>query len=167
MLFQAATGPLMGIVETELVAQTDKGYGPATVRCLVPEIEARVEPFENARGNSLRAGQVGKPMRDARLESPIADQPLGVMWYQIKVAAWWGLAVAIVLLGLSSYLTFSHVDVLEMYQKMGYLEAQIDLIRKQGLMSNQFILWFSTAWLPVLLGYMLWVKRLFRPVQNA
>ena len=54
-----------------------------------------------------------------------------------------------------------------MYQKMGYPEAQIDLIRQQGLRSNQFVLWFSTAWLPLLLGYMLWVKRLFRPVQKV
>jgi len=92
---------------------------------------------------------------------------LGVMWYQIKVAGWWGLAVAIALLGLSSYITFSRLDMLEMYQKMGYPAAQIDLIRKQGLTSNQFVLWISTAWLPLLLGYMLWVKRLFRPVQKA
>jgi hypothetical protein len=96
-----------------------------------------------------------------------AELWLGVMWYQIKVAGWWGLAVAIVLLGLSSYVTFSRVDMLEMYQKMGYPEAQIDLIRKQGLLSKQFVLWLSTAWLPLLLVYMLWVKRLFCPVQKA
>jgi len=36
-----------------------------------------------------------------------------------------------------------------------------------GLMSKQFVLWLSSAWLPLLLGYMLWVKRLFRPIQKA
>jgi DNA polymerase III alpha subunit len=44
-----------GIVETELFAQTYKSYGLATVRYPVLEIQARVEPFENGRGFSLRA----------------------------------------------------------------------------------------------------------------
>ena len=50
-----------GIVETELFAQTYKSYGLATVRYPVLEIEARVEPFENGRGFSLRALRAGKP----------------------------------------------------------------------------------------------------------
>jgi DNA polymerase-3 subunit alpha len=50
-----------GIVETELFAPTYKTYGLATVRYPVLEIEARVEPFENGRGYSLRALRAGKP----------------------------------------------------------------------------------------------------------
>ena len=47
--------------ETELFAQTYKSYGLATVRYPVLEIEARVEPFENGRGFSLRVMRAGKP----------------------------------------------------------------------------------------------------------
>jgi len=43
-----------GMVETELFAPTYKSYGLATVRYPVLEIEARVEPFDNRRGFSLR-----------------------------------------------------------------------------------------------------------------
>jgi DNA-directed DNA polymerase III PolC len=50
-----------GIVETELFAQTYKSYGLATIRYPVLEIEAKVEPFENGRGFSLRALRAGKP----------------------------------------------------------------------------------------------------------
>jgi DNA polymerase III alpha subunit len=50
-----------GIVETELFAATYKSYGLATVRYPVLEIEAKVEPFENRRGFSLRALRAGKP----------------------------------------------------------------------------------------------------------
>jgi DNA-directed DNA polymerase III PolC len=50
-----------GIVETELFAPTYRSYGLATVRYPVLEIEARVEPFENGRGYSLRALRAGKP----------------------------------------------------------------------------------------------------------
>ena len=50
-----------GMVETELFAATYRSYGLATVRYPVLEIEARVEPFENGRGCSLRVLRAGKP----------------------------------------------------------------------------------------------------------
>jgi DNA-directed DNA polymerase III PolC len=50
-----------GMVETELFAQTYKSYGLATVRYPVLEITAKVEPFENGHGFSLRALRAGKP----------------------------------------------------------------------------------------------------------
>jgi DNA polymerase III alpha subunit len=52
-----------GIVETELFANTYKTYGLATVRYPVLEIEARVEPFENGRGYSLRVLRAGAPRK--------------------------------------------------------------------------------------------------------
>lgn len=52
-----------GIVETELFAQTYKSYGLATVRYPVLEVEARVEPFENGRGFSLRVMRAGAPRK--------------------------------------------------------------------------------------------------------
>ena len=50
-----------GMVETELFAQTYKNYGLATVRYPVLEVVAKVEPFENGRGFSLRVQRAGKP----------------------------------------------------------------------------------------------------------
>jgi len=50
-----------GMVETELFAQTYRSYGLATVRYPVLEVEARVEPFDNGRGFSLRVLRAGKP----------------------------------------------------------------------------------------------------------
>jgi error-prone DNA polymerase len=57
-----------GMVETELFAQTYKSYGLATVRYPVLEITARVEPYENARGFSLRVLHAGKPRTIASRE---------------------------------------------------------------------------------------------------
>ncbi len=50
-----------GMIETELFAQTYKSYGLATVRYPVLEVTARVEPFENGRGFTLRVLRAGKP----------------------------------------------------------------------------------------------------------
>jgi error-prone DNA polymerase len=49
------------MMETELFAQTYKSYGLATVRYPVLEVVAKVEPFENGRGFSLRVLRAGKP----------------------------------------------------------------------------------------------------------
>ena len=65
-----------GMVETELFAKTYKSYGLATVRYPVLEVQARVEPFENGRGFSLRALRAGRPRTQpknaARSVSPAA-----------------------------------------------------------------------------------------------
>ena len=50
-----------GIVETGLFADTFTTYGLATVRYAVLEVEARVEPFENGRGSTLRILRASKP----------------------------------------------------------------------------------------------------------
>ena len=50
-----------GMVETELFAATYRSYGLATVRYPVLEIGAKVEPYENGRGFSLRVHRAGKP----------------------------------------------------------------------------------------------------------
>ena len=50
-----------GMVETELFAQKYRSYGLATVRYPVLEVEAKVEPFENGRGFTLRVLRAGKP----------------------------------------------------------------------------------------------------------
>jgi DNA polymerase III alpha subunit len=52
-----------GIVQTELFASTYRSYGLATIRYPVLEVEARVEPFENGRGFSLRVLRAGEPRR--------------------------------------------------------------------------------------------------------
>jgi DNA-directed DNA polymerase III PolC len=52
-----------GMVETELFARTYKNHALATVRYPVLEVTARVEPYENGRGYSLRVLRAGKPRR--------------------------------------------------------------------------------------------------------
>jgi DNA polymerase-3 subunit alpha/error-prone DNA polymerase len=77
---QQVTGELMkfmtladhsGMVETELFAKGYKRYGLETVRYPVLEVLATVEPFENAKGYTLRIHKVSKPrQRQAPLSTP-------------------------------------------------------------------------------------------------
>lgn len=52
-----------GIVETELFAQTYRSHGLASVRYPVLEVTAKVEPFENGRGFTLRVMRAGEPRK--------------------------------------------------------------------------------------------------------
>jgi DNA-directed DNA polymerase III PolC len=66
-----------GMVETELFAATYKAYGLATVRYPVLEITARVEPFENGCGHTLRALRAGRPRsRNGRTHQSTTDPSL-------------------------------------------------------------------------------------------
>jgi DNA-directed DNA polymerase III PolC len=82
-LFHQVTGEPMkfltladwtGIVETELFARTYQSYGLNTIRYRVLEITAKVEPYENNRGHTLRVLRAGKPRhrvsRDGALRRP-------------------------------------------------------------------------------------------------
>lgn len=68
-----------GIVETELFAPTYRSYGLATVRYPVLEIEARVKPFDNRRGYSLRVMRASKPRKRLRKSELTIDGCVG-MW---------------------------------------------------------------------------------------
>jgi len=87
---------------------------------------------------------------------------IGWSWYRLKMAGWWALVAAIVVLSISNVLTFARVDIIEVYQKLGYPQAQIDLIKQQGWMTSGFMVWSSLFWVLPMLGYLLWAKRFFR-----
>jgi hypothetical protein len=58
-----------GMVESELFADTYRSHGLATVRYPVLEVTAKVEPFENGNGFTLRVLRAGKP-RQASAAKP-------------------------------------------------------------------------------------------------
>ena len=87
---------------------------------------------------------------------------IGHSWYRLKVAGWWTWLGLLLVLIVSNLLTFSRVDIIEVYQKMGYPQEQIDLIRKQGWMTSRFIVWSSLFCSVPMVAYILWVKRFFQ-----
>ncbi|HXJ56725.1 MAG TPA: hypothetical protein VNU68_08685 [Verrucomicrobiae bacterium] len=87
---------------------------------------------------------------------------IGRSWYRLNVVGWWALVTVMMVLAISNVLTFARVDIVEVYKKLGYPQAQIDLIQQQGWMTSAFMMWCSMFWILPMLGYLLWVKRFFR-----
>lgn len=86
---------------------------------------------------------------------------LGWMCYKLKPGAWWILVAVLVVSMVSGITTFTRIDLIEMYQKMGYPEAQIEMMRKQGWMTNRLFAWWMLIMMAPMLGYLVWVKRFF------
>jgi hypothetical protein len=87
------------------------------------------------------------------------------LMYHLKPLGWWLIMVAMVVFMASSLLTFARHDILEMYQLMGYPQAQIDQIQKVGLLTGNRMSWLmGLSALPFLI-YVVFVKKYF-PASN-
>lgn len=82
--------------------------------------------------------------------------------YHLKPQGWWLILVALVVFMVSSLLTFARHDVLEMYQLMGYPQAQIDQMQKTGLLTGHRMSWLMGFSALPFLGYLFFVKKYFQ-----
>jgi hypothetical protein len=83
-------------------------------------------------------------------------------FYLRRVTALWITLGMLLLFSASNFITFTKVDLLEMYQQMGYSEQQIEQMRNFDFFSGKFMAWFTLLFLLPLCGYLLWVKRYFQ-----
>jgi hypothetical protein len=88
---------------------------------------------------------------------------LGVTCYHSKITGWWALLIVLLLFVISNFITFMRVDIMDLYRRMGLPETQLEIIRRQGWISNTFMLWNSVVWVVPMLAYLFWAKRFFRP----
>ena len=82
--------------------------------------------------------------------------------YHLKSQGWWLILVALAVFLVSGLVTFARHDMLEIYQLMGFPQAQIDQIQKTGLLTGNRMGWFTAFSAVPFLGYLLFVKKYFR-----
>lgn len=83
-------------------------------------------------------------------------------WYRRRPAAWWITLAAIVVFAASSIVTFTQVDLMDMYRLMGYPPEQIAMIQQYNFVTARTMVWWSAAFMLPMIGYLIWVKRFFR-----
>ena len=81
--------------------------------------------------------------------------------YQLKPVAWWITVAMLVLFTMSNIITFSRIDLAELYQLMGYSEQQIDQIASFSFFSSKTMVWWTALFCLPLFGCLLGVKRYF------
>lgn len=81
--------------------------------------------------------------------------------YKLKIAAWWTMLIAYVIFGVSSIITFSRIDMMDLYKEMDMPKEQLKIIEQSGIVDRMNMpLMFSLGFV-VFVGYMLWVRKYF------
>ena len=80
--------------------------------------------------------------------------------YKLKMAAWWATLGAFVLFGLSTVISFSIIDLIDLYREMGFPKEQLEMMERSGALNMNLPL-MMTMNMVVLVGYLLWVRRFF------
>jgi len=81
--------------------------------------------------------------------------------YKLKMTAWWGTVVLTIVGAVSSIMTFSHVSLWELYEKMNFPAQQIEVMRQSGILENFNMVWYIVFWAAAFLGYLLYTRRFF------
>ena len=83
--------------------------------------------------------------------------------YHLRVAGWWILLGMWGVLTISNVTTFSRVDLMTLYRHMGYPEKQLELMEKLNIFTPaQVVMWNVLFMVPVI-GYLIFIKKYFRP----
>ena len=87
--------------------------------------------------------------------------------WQLRVAAWWCAVLASVFWMLSTIITFSRLDLLELYEKMNFPPEQIEIMKQAAIPQSPTMIAFFIAWFVGFLVYLLYTKKFFKPAAQA
>jgi hypothetical protein len=86
--------------------------------------------------------------------------------YQLEPAGWWLVLGSICLLSVSAWISFSRIELPELYVQMGYSQAQVQMMTQFNFLEGYTVGYLSVAAAIPLLTYLVWVKRFFRPARS-
>ena len=84
--------------------------------------------------------------------------------YRLRSVGWWIGLATMGLASISGFITLYRIDLMDLYRRMGYPERQIELMRQYPLMQGHMMAYLSLGGAAVMLAYLLFVKRYFRPL---
>lgn len=83
--------------------------------------------------------------------------------YRLRAVGWWVVLISLGVITASTWVTFTQIDLLEMYRVMGYPERQIEAMKQFSFIQGHGMAYFSVAGAIPMLGFLLFVKHYFRP----
>jgi hypothetical protein len=63
----------------------------------------------------------------------------------------------------SMVLTFTRADMMQAYSKMGMSDAQLQMLNSNPMFRGHVLLWWGLISMLLFFGYLLWLKRYFKP----
>ena len=90
------------------------------------------------------------------------DIYLAVALFRLQSSGWWIAVFASPIRVLSMAITYSRADLMQAYSKMGWSNAQVQMINASPLFRSHVILWWSLISMAIFFMYLLWLKRYFK-----
>jgi hypothetical protein len=81
--------------------------------------------------------------------------------YRLRRIGWWLTLAVFVIFGASSIVSFMRIDLMELYQRMGYPEQQIEALRRMPVLTGANMAVFLAVLFVAMMGYLLWIGRFF------
>lgn len=86
-------------------------------------------------------------------------------FYRLRPLAWWVAVAWMLLSGCSTVYTFTRVDMVALYEKMGVSGEMLKLMSRMAPAMGM-VAWSSAAVAVALLGYLVFLRRYFRPANR-
>ncbi|MCF7848293.1 MAG: hypothetical protein K9M45_05535 [Kiritimatiellales bacterium] len=84
---------------------------------------------------------------------------LAVGVYQVRSSAWWGVLAMLVVMTISQFITFSRVDVMDIYKGMDFPQQTLD--QMENWASGPLFMGVGVVYVVIALVYLLWVRKYF------
>ncbi len=81
--------------------------------------------------------------------------------YRLDMRAWWGAAVLIVAWTLSWAITFTQVNLMDLYVQMGFPEEQLKMMEQMMGSQMPAMMWFGLIWVCGFLAYLVYIRKYF------
>ncbi|HTS36333.1 MAG TPA: hypothetical protein VMH04_11710 [Candidatus Solibacter sp.] len=91
------------------------------------------------------------------------DLYLSYAIYHRKLSGWWIAVITSPVRLLSMILTYARADLMQAYSRMGWSEAQLRVLNSNPMFRSHVILWWSLISVFLFLGYLIWLRRYFKP----
>ncbi|PYX45096.1 MAG: hypothetical protein DMG79_19965 [Acidobacteria bacterium] len=91
------------------------------------------------------------------------DAYLAVGLFRLRSLAWWIAVCATPIRIFSVALTYAHADLMQAYSKIGFSDAQVQMIGSNPMLRGHVLLWWGLLSQMLFFGFVLWLKRYFKP----
>lgn len=92
------------------------------------------------------------------------DVYLAIALFRLSVSGWWTATLTLPVRLLSIALTYARADRMQAYVKMGMSNEQVAMLQSSPMLRSNVFLWWSLLSMLLFFGYLLWLKRYFRPL---
>jgi hypothetical protein len=104
----------------------------------------------------------GIPAAACLVATATLDLYLAVALFRLRSAGWWIAVLAAPVRMLAVALGYSRDGLMQAYSKMGWSDAQMQMLNSSPMFHSRIILWWGVIFMVVFFGYLLWLKRYFK-----